>query len=112
MVLEVGTRWVGFGKVRIKTSLEYVLTTFPTAIPIDTAQRSRPVPHGILYHYASRRIPQPVRCGFKTYVLSFSSTACRRPRFLHSTGEEVLDTILLVVRNAVQFWRLGTILRR
>lgn len=28
------------------------------------------------------------------------------------TGEEVLDTILLVVRNAVQFWRLGTILRR
>ncbi|KAJ9123978.1 hypothetical protein QFC22_000769 [Naganishia vaughanmartiniae] len=27
-------------------------------------------------------------------------------------GEEVLDTILLFVRNGVQFWRLGTIIRR
>ena len=30
----------------------------------------------------------------------------------HRTGEEVLDTLLLVVRNTVQFWRLGTILKR
>jgi hypothetical protein len=28
------------------------------------------------------------------------------------TGEEVLDTILLVIRNGVQFLRLGNILRR
>jgi hypothetical protein len=28
------------------------------------------------------------------------------------TEEEVLDTILLVIRNAVQFLRLGNILRR
>ena len=29
-----------------------------------------------------------------------------------SVEEEVLDTILLVIRNAVQFLRLGNILRR
>ncbi|KAI5455138.1 hypothetical protein NCC49_002409 [Naganishia albida] len=76
MVLEVGTRWVGFGKQYPLTPLN-VLDLFLTAFCIIT----------LLVVFLN-----PCGAGSKR--------------------EEVLDTILLVVRNAVQFWRLGTILRR
>ncbi|KAJ9097695.1 hypothetical protein QFC21_004732 [Naganishia friedmannii] len=76
MVLEVGTRWVGFGKQYPLTPLN-VLDLFLTAFCIITL------------------------------LLVFLN-----PCGASSKREEVLDTILLVVRNGVQFWRLGTIIRR
>ena len=42
----------------------------------------------------------------------WSAPAAEIVPFPVHAGEEVLDTLLLVVRNGVQFWRLGTILNR
>ena len=39
-------------------------------------------------------------------------SACMICQLTWSPEEEVLDTIVLVIRNAVQFLRLGNILRR
>jgi hypothetical protein len=46
-------------------------------------------------------------CGEGTH-----SEFCHRMPLLTCVDEELLDTILLVIRNAVQFLRLGNILRR
>ncbi|OCF33096.1 hypothetical protein I317_01896 [Kwoniella heveanensis CBS 569] len=76
MVVEVGTRWVAYGK-------KYPLTLLNV---VDI----------ILVLFCS-----------VTLILVF-----RNPCGSGTRSEELLDTILLIIRNTVQFLRLGSILRR
>ncbi|WVF66365.1 hypothetical protein IAT40_001105 [Kwoniella sp. CBS 6097] len=76
MVVEVGTRWVAYGK-------KYPLT------PLNIVDI-------ILVLFCS-----------VTLILVF-----RNPCGSGTRSEELLDTILLIIRNTVQFLRLGSILRR
>ncbi|WVR03252.1 hypothetical protein IAU60_000243 [Kwoniella sp. DSM 27419] len=76
MVVEVGTRWIAYGK-------KYPMT------PLNVVDI-------ILVLFCS-----------VTLILVF-----RNPCGSGTRSEELLDTILLIIRNTVQFLRLGSILRR
>ncbi|WWC57816.1 uncharacterized protein I303_100351 [Kwoniella dejecticola CBS 10117] len=76
MVLEVGTRWIAYGKkypLTLLNIIDIILVLFCTV----------------------------------TLILVF-----RNPCGEGTRSEELLDTFLLIIRNTVQFLRLGSILRR
>ncbi|WWC85510.1 uncharacterized protein L201_000374 [Kwoniella dendrophila CBS 6074] len=76
MVLEVGTRWIAYGKkypLNLLNIVDIILVLFCTV----------------------------------TVILVF-----RNPCGEGTRSEELLDTFLLIIRNGVQFLRLGSILRR
>ncbi|CAK9784485.1 unnamed protein product [Cutaneotrichosporon oleaginosum] len=89
MVLEVSTRWIAYGKVGINF-----------AHPTLTVQK---------YPMTLLNMLDLVLVFFcvVTLIFVFASPCGEGTR-----QEEVLDTILLVIRNGVQFLRLGNILRR
>ncbi|WWC67111.1 uncharacterized protein I206_101018 [Kwoniella pini CBS 10737] len=76
MVLEVGTRWIAYGKkypLTLLNIIDIILVLFCTV----------------------------------TLILVFKNPCGQGTR-----SEELLDTFLLIIRNTVQFLRLGSILRR
>ncbi len=95
MILEVGTRWVGFGKVHGWWFSDRCRGTDDDGFPQQYPMTALNIVDLLLTAF----------CVITLVVVFVSSCG-------GSKGEEVLDTVLLVVRNGVQFWRLGTILRR
>lgn len=107
MVAEVSTRWVAYGKVS-RLLLMVVMADAAAEIPNDDPERAGSLACRLLFPHPYSRLHQTMLRRHKRYVV-IDSTCEQR---LTCTEEEIFDTILLVIRNAVQFLRLGNILRR